>query len=132
MVLKTPAASLTEKDFAVELFATSPVLVALIVGGFGLLDLRMKHQFKNHEKYVAPIKEQVVNDHKTKNLRDQVDRLEDRLIDLSTTQETHAVHDAELMRQIKAQRKDLAQYAAWSEVENKRLWSAIEGGDESA
>lgn len=115
-----------------ELFATSPVLVALIVGGFSILDARMKHRFKNHEKYVDPIKEQVVNDHQTQNLRDQVDRLEDRLIDLSTTQETHAAHDAELMRQIKAQRKDLAQYAAWSEVENKRLWTAIEGGKPNA
>lgn len=115
-----------------ELLATSPVLDALIVGGLGLLEYRMRRGFRNHEEWARHIKDQVVNDHAGENLRDQVDRLEDRLISLSTTQETHAVHDAELMRQIKAQRKDLAQYAAWSGVENKRLWSAIEGGDESA
>ena len=115
-----------------ELFATSPVLVTLIAGGFGILDLRMRRQFKRHEKYVDPIREQVVNDHSTHNLRDQVDRLEEKIIKLGSTQDLHALRDQELLREIKSQRKDMANYTAWSEVENKRLWSAIEGGKPDA
>ena len=111
-----------------ELFATSPVLVALIVGGFGLFDYRMRRSFRNHEEWVRPIKDQVVNDHKDQNLRDQVDRLEFGLHQLSTVQEAHTKHDTEMLRELRSQGADLTKYTIWSEVENKRLWAAIEKG----
>lgn len=109
-----------------ELFATSPVLVALIVGGFGIVDYRMRRNFRHHEAWVKPIKDQVVNDHAGQNLRDQVDRLEYGLHQLSKVQEKHTKHDEAMLQELRSQGADLTKYTTWSEVENKRLWAAIE------
>lgn len=103
---------------AVEIFATSPVLVALIVGGFGLLDWKTKRRFERHEQFVTPIVDQVVNDHKDKNLRTQVDRLELKL----NNQSDNHTQSMEYMQDI---HHKLDKFIAWSETENVRLWQAV-------
>jgi hypothetical protein len=90
---------------------TPPVLVAIIAGLFGLLDLRMR-------RMVKPIGEHVVNDHKSKNLREQVDRMESKL-DMTDADMT------KVLRHLSTIDKNVEQLTTWGEVENQRIWAAI-------
>lgn len=101
------------------------VVVAVVTGLFGLLDLRMRHQFKRHQQYVDPIKEQVVNGHGHINLRSQLDQLEFKM-------RVHADNTATMLEQLTKLTEDFEKYRTWAERENDRQWLAIVKGQGNA
>lgn len=90
---------------------THQVLVAIIAGLFSLLDLRMR-------RMVKPIGEHVINNHKSQNLREQVDRMESKL-DMTDADMT------KVLRHLSTIDKNVEQLTTWGEVENQRIWAAI-------
>lgn len=101
------------------------VVVAVVTGLFGILDLRMRHQFKRHQQYVDPIKEQVVNGHGHINLRSQLDQLEFKL-------RAHADNSTNMLNQLTRLTDEFERYRIWSERENDRQWQAIGEGRKDA